>query len=515
MSYDDDAESWVGQTFAGKWRIERVLGIGGMGAVLLGRGADGSAVALKVLHPDLNAHPEVRKRFLLEGHIGNTLGGSDPLPGVVRTLGSGTTDDGTAYLAMEVLNGESLFDRMVRLTTMPPAEVLSMAEQVLDTLSVAHARGVVHRDLKPENIHIGADGQTRLLDFGIARVLDGLQGMPEKTATKTGMILGTATYMAPEQATGLINEIDGRTDLFGLGATMFRLLSGRPVHGDLSDTMEIIAAATEAPAPLATVAPNLPPDVAAIVDRALAFVKHHRYPDADTMRADVHAVRAGQPAPYARAVLEGRLHPGQRMVLAGPTPASRVAPTYPESAAVMPAAGPPAAASEPGPRRRPAPAATVLGLGPAAGAPPAAVSLPATAPPVMASAAVSAVEPLPAPSAFAAASPPAQAPLHIATSAPAPAPVAPTAPPGAVPKAHPSVAGPAPAGAIPSAPRPAATWIEPRVEPNLGGVSAPAPRRTAQARRGFSGGQLALLVGGASLALGILVGVLLMILRAG
>ncbi|WP_437779154.1 protein kinase domain-containing protein [Sorangium sp. So ce1097] len=309
--YDDDAEHWVGKTFAGMWRIERVLGTGGMGSVLLGRAADGSQVALKVLHPELNAITEVRKRFLREGFIGNTLGGADPVPGVVRVLGSGETPEGLAYLTMEALQGETIFDRMARTGTMPPGEVLALADQVLETLAIAHARGVVHRDLKPENIHLGSDGRVRMLDFGIARVVDGLTGLPEKTATKTGMIMGTATYMAPEQATGLIHDIDGRTDLFGLGATMFRLLSGRQVHGDVTEAMEVIAAATEPAPALASVAPGVPHAVAAVVDRSLAFIKFHRYPNAETMRADVRAVLAGALPPYAQAVLDGRIRAGQ------------------------------------------------------------------------------------------------------------------------------------------------------------------------------------------------------------
>jgi eukaryotic-like serine/threonine-protein kinase len=230
---------------------------------------------------------------------------------VARMLGAGETPEGLAYLAMEVLEGETLFDRMDRTRTMPPGEVLALAEQVLAALSVAHARGVVHRDLKPENIHLGTDGRVRMLDFGIARVLDGLTGLPEKTATKTGMIMGTATYMAPEQATGLVHDIDGRTDLYGLGATMFRLLAGRPVRGELPEALEVIAAATEPAPPLASVAPDLPPDVAAVVDRSLAFIKHHRYPNAEIMHADIRAIRAGNPPPYARGILEGRLRPGQ------------------------------------------------------------------------------------------------------------------------------------------------------------------------------------------------------------
>ncbi|MCC6558920.1 MAG: serine/threonine protein kinase, partial [Polyangiaceae bacterium] len=330
--FDDEAEFWVGKVFAGRWRIERVLGVGGMGSVLLGRDASGGQVALKVLHPALNANAEVRKRFLREGFIGDKLGGSDAIPGVARMLGSGEAEDGVAYLAMEVLEGETLFDRMARVGVMPVAEVLGLAEQVLVALVAAHARGVVHRDLKPENIHLGVDGRVRMLDFGIARVLDGIEGLPEKTATRTGMIIGTATYMAPEQATGLVQEIDGRTDLFGLGATMFRLLSGRPVHGDISEAIEVIAAATEAAPPLASVAPGVPPDVAAIVDLAVAFVKHHRYPNAEVMLADVRAARAGQPAPDARAVQEGRLRAGQ---LPPQPPAPTAPPTeWPERAQV-------------------------------------------------------------------------------------------------------------------------------------------------------------------------------------
>ncbi|WP_437528350.1 protein kinase [Sorangium sp. So ce726] len=337
--YDDDAEHWVGKTFAGTWWIERVLGTGGMGSVLLGRAADGSQVALKVLHPELNAITEVRKRFLREGFIGNTLGGADAVPGVVRVLGSGETQEGLAYLTMEVLQGETLFDRMARTGTMPAGEVLALADQVLETLGIAHARGVVHRDLKPENIHLGNDGRVRMLDFGIARVVDGLTGLPEKTATKTGMIMGTATYMAPEQATGLIHDIDGRTDLFGLGATMFRLLSGRQVHGEVTEAMEVIAAATEAAPPLASIAPGISPAVAAVVDRSLAFIKFHRYPNAETMRADVRAVRAGALPPYAQAVIEGRIRAGQPIsqpappLHAGGSPSARPQPTVVEPAA--------------------------------------------------------------------------------------------------------------------------------------------------------------------------------------
>jgi serine/threonine-protein kinase len=285
-----------------------------MASVLLARTADGSAAALKILHADVNAIPELRQRFLREGPIGAALQRPEPVPGIVRMLEAGEAEDGTAYLAMEAIEGESLFDRATREGTLPVGEVLAIAEQVLDVLVVAHARSVVHRDIKPENLHLGLDGRVRVLDFGIARVLDavprGIDGVPERTKTRTGVIMGTAAYMAPEQATGLVREIDARTDVFSLGATMFRLLSGRTVHGPKSNTLEVVAAATESAPPLATVAPHVPADVCAVVDRALAFLKPHRYPSAEIMRGDVRALRRGAAPPYARAVGAGRVAPG-------------------------------------------------------------------------------------------------------------------------------------------------------------------------------------------------------------
>ncbi len=352
----DELEALAAQrvgTRVGRWTIERVLGTGGMASVLFGRAPDGTGAAIKILHPEVNREEELRKRFLREGSIGNLLGtpgagGADEVTeGFVRVIESGEADDGSAYLAMEALEGESLFDKITRERTMDPADVLALAEQVLDVLVVAHARGIVHRDLKPENLHVLPDGRVKVLDFGIARVIDAMRGgdaagalaLPEKTATKTGVIMGTAAYMAPEQATGLVKEIDERTDVFALGATMFRLLAGRTVHGPLTDTQEVIAAATEPPRPLAQVAGGISPDIAAVVDRALAFLKPHRYPDAVTMRDDVRALRAGKRPPYAIAVLDGRIAPGAKLQPAsagqavgahadgGAAPPSRVAPT--------------------------------------------------------------------------------------------------------------------------------------------------------------------------------------------
>jgi len=295
-------------TMVGNWTILSVLGIGGMASVFLAQSTDGMPAAVKVLHPYLSDIPELRKRFMREGPISNALLTLNPLcEEVVQVYETGVTDDGAAFIAMEVLTGETAFDLFAREGLLSVRRVLRIAEKVLKALCVAHEHGIIHRDLKPENVHIGAleTQPIKVLDFGIARVLDslppGLGDLPEKTVTKTGVALGSGQYMAPEQALGRNQEVDGRTDLFGLGATMFHLLSGRYVHGEVADANLLIAAATRQAPPLASVAPHVPLEVCAVVDRSLRFRKDERYPDARTMRADVVAVRQGKPPPYAAA----------------------------------------------------------------------------------------------------------------------------------------------------------------------------------------------------------------------
>ena len=282
-------------TAVGGWTLERLLGIGGMASVFLGR-RDGGVAAVKLLHGYLATYDEVKKRFLREGPIGSSLAAVGPLcQALPQVFESGEADDGTAYLAMELLDGETLSDIVLKAGPMPIGKVIWMAQQVLDVLVIAHASDIIHRDIKPENILVVAGGAgVKLLDFGVARVLSALPDgsvLPDKTRTKTGAIIGSPRYMAPEQAIGKVREIDGRTDLWALGATMFYALSARVVHTADSDGGLLIAAATKQAPSLASVAPQVPAPLAAVVDRALAFEKARRYPDAATMRADVVAVR--------------------------------------------------------------------------------------------------------------------------------------------------------------------------------------------------------------------------------
>jgi serine/threonine protein kinase len=292
-------------TEVGGFVLERLLGVGGMASVFVGRRPDGLVAAVKLLHASLASYPEVRARFLREGPIGSALAAVGPLcQGLPQVYESGLSSDGTAYLAMELLVGETLYDLLQRVRVLPPGQAVWVALGVLDVLVVAHAHGIVHRDLKPENLVVLPSGVLKVLDFGVARVLEALPDgsvLPEKTRTKTGSIVGSGHYMAPEQAIGRVRDIDGRTDVFGLGATMFRALSGRPLHDGLRDAALVIASATRPPPPLASVAPAVPPHVCAVVDRALAFERAQRYADAATMRADCLALKAGRPPTHALA----------------------------------------------------------------------------------------------------------------------------------------------------------------------------------------------------------------------
>jgi serine/threonine-protein kinase len=345
------ARARLGQRVGDRWLLERVLGTGGMGAVYAARAPDGAVAAVKILHPEMGARREVRERFLREGTAADTIGH----PGVVRMLGKGDGEE--AFLAMELLEGETLRDRVRRHGSLPHDEVLDFAEQILDVLVAAHARGVVHRDLKPDNLFVTHGGRIKVLDFGLARLLD---GVPARHQTRTGVALGTLAYMAPEQALGRRAEIDGRVDVFALGATMFRVLSGRRVHEAESEAELLMAMASRPAPPLATVVPGVPAGIGAVVDLALAFSRDARYPDAHTMQADVQALRRGGSPLYASARLasrDERTRPDQPAYLA---PGQSVgAMTVPTAALTQPLAAY-TEATVPYPPGGPAPASNAL-----------------------------------------------------------------------------------------------------------------------------------------------------------
>jgi serine/threonine protein kinase len=280
----------IGEVLCGKYRIDSVLGVGGMAVVFGATHRNQKRVAIKVLHSELSINTQLRTRFLREGYAANTV----DHPGAVAVLDDDTGEDGSAFLVIERLEGEEvdrLWEKHGR--RLPPEIVLAIAGQLLDVLAAAHAKSIIHRDIKPSNLYVTTDGTLKVLDFGIARVRDAASTGP--SATSTGMMLGTPAYMAPEQAIGKSDEIDGTTDVWSVGATLFSLLSGKFVHEGESVTQIVIQVATQPARSVASVAPGLDRRIVEIVDRALAFHRADRWPSALAMR---DAVRAAYQAMY-------------------------------------------------------------------------------------------------------------------------------------------------------------------------------------------------------------------------
>lgn len=276
------AESRVGMVLRDKYRLDSVIGVGGMASVYAATHRNGARVAVKLLHPEVCASAEVRTRFLREGYVANSI----EHQGVVKVLDDDTDDRAGVFLVMELLQGSSL-ETLRENAAEPMSEefVLSTAYWLLDIIEAAHARGVLHRDIKPDNVFLTDDGLVKLLDFGIARMREFAS-----SATRSGTALGTPAFMPPEQALGHVEEVDGRSDVFAVGAVMFTLLSGRYVHEGTTPTELLVASATKAAPLLRSVAPGVSELVAEIVDRALRFKKSERWESAAAMKAEVEFV---------------------------------------------------------------------------------------------------------------------------------------------------------------------------------------------------------------------------------
>lgn len=290
------ARERVGTTLRGKWRLVSLLGIGGMASVFEATHRNGSRAAVKILHTELSSDKLVRERFLREGYAANLVGHE----GAVKVLDDDSTDDGALFLVTELLEGDTLEELAHRAGgRLRWAELRPMADQLLEVLSIAHEKGIVHRDIKPDNIFVTRAGRVKVLDFGIARLRETAS---TGTTTQAGTTMGSPAFMSPEQARGLWDEVDHRTDLWAVGATMYTVLSGRLVH-DGRTANELLLSAMTQPAPLlSSVSADTPEAVAKIVDRALAFSKTDRWNDAHAMRQALQGV-IGAPFEALRTVI--------------------------------------------------------------------------------------------------------------------------------------------------------------------------------------------------------------------
>ncbi|RAO20400.1 Non-specific serine/threonine protein kinase [Micromonospora noduli] len=326
-----------------RYRLGERVATGGMGAVW--RGTDvllEREVAVKVLLPSLVADPEFTARFRAEARMLAALRHPGVVP--VHDVGQAALDDGSQvdYLVMEYVEGEPLSARVRAVGRLDPATTMSVLAQAADALHTAHLAGIVHRDVKPGNLLVKGDGTVVLVDFGIARSRN-MAGL-----TAANMVLGTASYMSPEQATG--QPVSAATDIYALGAVAYFCLAGQPpFHGD-NPLAVALRHAQEDPAALPA---NTPPAVAAVVTRALAKRPEDRFGSAAELAA---AAADARDATLASIPVSAR----PPWALAAPTP-GLAAPAGPPTPPASPAAAPPSAtpvSAGPAAPRPPASAAT-------------------------------------------------------------------------------------------------------------------------------------------------------------
>jgi len=267
----------------GQYEVVRELGSGAMGTVYLGKDTVGHRnVAVKTLKPngvDAEEIASMKSRFFREAESAKQLAH----PAIVKVFDAGE-DRGTAYFAMELLDGLTLKDFCAKRGTIAVKRAVEIAALVAEALAYAHGKGVVHRDIKPENIMILSNGDIKITDFGIAKLLDAAQ-------TQSGIILGTPNYMSPEQLVG--QKVDRRSDLFSLGVVLYEILTGvRPYQArNISEMLRLHETLT--PAPPSTLRADVPPSVDAIVLKSLQRDLAERYQQGEQMAKDLRAAMHG------------------------------------------------------------------------------------------------------------------------------------------------------------------------------------------------------------------------------
>ncbi len=273
-SQDDSGVVAIGSLLDGRYRVDAVLGSGGMGRVYKAEHTGiGRAVAIKVLHARLGGQKEAAQRFQREALASGRL----DHPNIVGVSDFGVLEDGALYLVMEALEGESLGKRLERDKRIPWVEALVMIRGVLHGLKHAHDKGVVHRDIKPDNVYLARkDGEevVKILDFGIAKLYAGNADDP--ATTRAGLTVGTPAYLSPEQAVG--GAITPASDLYSTSVVLYEMLTGRAPFLDEEPLAMLTAHVSRDPPPFAEVAPDLqvPPGLEAVINLGLAKVSAER-----------------------------------------------------------------------------------------------------------------------------------------------------------------------------------------------------------------------------------------------
>jgi len=281
----------VGSIVNGKYRIVRTLGDGGMGSVFEAQHAVlGTRVAIKVLHPELMRRTGLVERFLQEARVVAQIRSAN----VVQVIDVDRTPQSHAFIVMELLEGEALSTVLDRQRRLPVPIACAYAAQILAALEAAHALGVIHRDLKPENVIVTMSGGRpilKLIDFGIAKATR--TEASQRNLTVAGVVMGTAEYMAPEQARSA-ESVDARADLYAVGVMLYEMIAGmRPVRGDAGEDARVVALRVERGEviPLVQAAPGAPRELAGLVHHAMAARPEMRFASAAQMRVALEGLK--------------------------------------------------------------------------------------------------------------------------------------------------------------------------------------------------------------------------------
>ena len=309
-------------TLGGRYRVERELGRGGMAKVFLGTDTVlGRTVAIKVLAPQFADDEGFVQRFRREAQAAARISH----PCIVSVFDTGS-DDGVHYIVMEFVEGRTLAEFLTGGGRIMPDRAIAIGQDVCRALDAAHAQGVIHRDIKPGNIMINPRGEVKVTDFGIARMTT-----TAETVAQTAAILGTASYLSPEQAQG--QAVDGRSDLYSLGCVLFEMVTGRPPF--LGDSPVAVASkqVLEQPVPPSKLNTDVTQDLDAVILRALAKNPANRYQSAEEFRADLERVARGLPVEatpvLAPAATQAFDRPAQRTEVLPPTEPERRSPWVP------------------------------------------------------------------------------------------------------------------------------------------------------------------------------------------
>jgi serine/threonine-protein kinase len=296
----------VGITLSGRYLVKRKLGQGGMGAVYEATHTEiGGRYAVKVLLEKYAQRDAIVKRLKQEAQLATSLDHEH----IIRVTDFGNTEDGRTFVVMEYLEGESLAELLSRETKLPEQRILRIASQTASALAAAHHKGIVHRDIKPENVFLLKRKEldfVKVVDFGISKNLRQSDEQEEQVRlTQTGMVLGTPLYMSPEQARG-DDDLDARVDVYALGIIMYETAAGRVPFAGTNYLSVISQVLNNHPTPLRELRPELSEEFEAIVSKAMAKDREHRYASANAMLADLNAL------------LEDPTHSTERAKITGP-----------------------------------------------------------------------------------------------------------------------------------------------------------------------------------------------------